>query len=81
MQLPGEQHPSWRKLIDSQGQYQFEFLATKIILFRLNLIYRRNQSPQQMENCVHELWTFFERNSNLPKVQNDLEKIFGEGAI
>lgn len=80
MKLPSEHHPIWKSLIRSRGQYQFEFLATKILLGRLNLKYRRNQSPQEMKKCVHELWTFFERNSDLPKAQNDLKKIFGKGA-
>jgi len=81
MQLPGKQHPIWKGLIRSQGQYQFEFLATKLILGRLHLKYRRNRSHQEMEKCVHELWTFFKKNSDLPKIQNDLKKIFGKGII
>ena len=81
MPLPSEQDPIWKELICGGNQYQFDFLGTKIILGRLNLRYRQNQSPQETEKSVQELRAFFEKNSHLPKVQTDLQKVFGVGVI
>lgn len=79
MQLPSARNPLWKDLIRSENQYQFDFLATKIILGRLNLRYRLNNSPEELDRGVHELRLFFEKNAHLPKVQNDLKRVFGEG--
>lgn len=81
MQLPSARNPIWKDLIRRDNQYQFDFLATKIILSRLNLRCRLNNSPEELDRCVNELRAFFEKNLYLPKVQNDLKRVFGEGAI
>lgn len=79
MQIPSARNPLWKELIRSESEYAFEFLATKIILGRLNLKFRLNNSPEELDRCVYELVAFFEKNSHVPKVQNDLKLIFGEG--
>lgn len=81
MLLPSERNPVWKELILNENKYQFEFLATKIILGRLSLKCRINNSPEELYKCVHELHVFFVKNQHQPKVQNDLKMVFGEGAL
>lgn len=81
MQLPSEQHPIWQELINRKNHYHFEFLAATLLLGKLNLKCRLDKNPQEMERSIHELRSFFERNSHLPKVQSDLRRVFGEGLI
>ncbi len=77
MLIPDKNSAGWKNAICKEGNYQFEFLGTKIILGRLGLKYRVNHTPQILNECVNELWDFFNKNSNIPKVQNDLKKLFG----
>ncbi len=78
MQLPAPTHPKWVNVISGADVPPFEFLATKVLLGRLNLEYKKDPSPDKTNKSVLELRAFFEKNSNLPKVQADLNKIFGE---
>ena len=78
MQLPNKQHPIWQELIRRENHHHFEFLAATLLLGKLNLKCRLDKSPQEMERSIHELSSFFERNSHLPKVQSDLRRVFGE---
>jgi hypothetical protein len=75
MAIPGETHPGWLKAISGQAAQNMEFLATKLLLGRLNQSYKRDASPANLKQCVAELRAFFEKNQNLPKVQGDLKKI------
>jgi hypothetical protein len=75
MTIPNESHPGWLKAISGQGNLQFECLATKVIMGRLNQDYKRDCSPAAAKKCTAELRDFFEKNIKLPKVQADLKKI------
>jgi hypothetical protein len=75
MSIPGDAHPAWLKAISGQGVYKLEFLATKLLLGRLNGAYKKDPSPAKVKEYIAELRAFFEKNSNLPKTQDDLKKI------
>jgi hypothetical protein len=75
MTIPNESHPGWLKAISGQGNLQFECLATKVIMGRLNQDYKRDSSPAAAKKCTVELREFFEKNIKLPKIQADLKKI------
>ncbi len=75
MAIPGETHPGWLKVISGQGDHSMEFLATKLLLGRLNQSYKRDSSPANLKQCVLELREFFQKNEHLPKAQNDLKRI------
>lgn len=75
MAIPGESHPGWLKAISGQGAQNIEFLATKLLLGRLNQSYKRDPSPQNGKQCVKELREFFQKNENLPKAMGDLKHI------
>jgi hypothetical protein len=73
--IPNESHPGWLKAISGQGQLQFSFLATKIIMGRLNRDYKSDSSLAAVRKLTNELRDFFKKNIRLPKVQADLQKI------
>jgi hypothetical protein len=73
--IPNESHPGWLKAITGQGNFEFEFLATKIIMGRLNRDYKKDCSPLAVKKFATELRSFFQKNIKLPKVQADLKKI------
>ena len=75
MTIPNEYHPGWLKAISGQGHFEFEFLATKIIMGRLNRDYRKATTPAAARKLVTELHDFFQKNIKQPKVQADLKKI------
>lgn len=75
MTIPNESHPGWLKAISGQGNFEFEFLATKMVMGRLNKEYNKDSSPSAVKKSVTELRDFFVKNSHLPKAQADLKKI------
>jgi len=77
MEIAAEAHPCWMKAISGQGPQNLEFLATKLILARLNQAYKRDASPDNTRKYVADLREFFHKNSTIPKVQEDLRKIMG----
>ncbi|MBN2069692.1 MAG: hypothetical protein JW739_08660 [Opitutales bacterium] len=81
MPLPNINHPIWKELITKRPEHQFDFFAFKLILSRLNMEYEKNPSPQAIETYARELKAFLEKNANLPKLQNDVRKLFGNGAM
>lgn len=78
MKLPDLSDPKWEKVISGVEVPAVEFLATKVLLSKLTLEYKKDSSPAKTQNSVQELRAFFEKNFNLLKVQADLKKIFGE---
>lgn len=81
MIIPDESHPGWIRAISGQESPGYELLATKILIGRLTLTYEFDPTPETTKKSVAELRTFFERNIDLPKAQNDLKKIFGGTVI
>lgn len=75
MAIPNENHPGWLKAISGQGNFKFEFLATKMIMGRLTNDYKKDPSTANAKKLVSELREFFEKNEKLPKAQADLAKI------
>jgi hypothetical protein len=81
MDVPPVSHPAWKNVVSGNGNYQFEFLATKFLLGYLTLQVKRDSSPQVVQKCAQELHDIFARNVDLISVQRDLIKIFGKGAM
>lgn len=79
MHLPNAEHPAWLQVISGEKIYQYESLATKIILARLNMKFRQDSSPEAIYRYIEELREYFAMNLRLPKVQADLTKIFSQG--
>ncbi|WP_419657494.1 hypothetical protein Dvar_66380 [Desulfosarcina variabilis str. Montpellier] len=75
MTIPNENHPGWLKAISGEGDFKFEFLATKMVMGRLNSNYKKDSSPAATKQLIADLRDFFQQNSKLPKAQADLKKI------
>lgn len=75
MTLPGPNHPNWQKIIAGEISPQIDFLGTKIILSRLNVQYHNDNGS--LRETILELKSFFDQNASVPKVQSDIENIFG----
>ncbi len=77
MLIPSEDHKAWREIITGSVKYDFECLAVKITLGRLNLTMMTDPSPAKLQSCASQLREVFVRNQQLPSIQNDLKQIFG----
>lgn len=69
---------NWRKVLLSDRNYQFKFLAVQILLSRLKQKLKADASPAQMASCINEIKFFFTRYESLPPVQEDLQRILEE---
>ena len=78
MRLPPHEHPGWLKAIRGDLTGSFEYLATKIMLGRLNVVYRLNPSEETAQRCISEIRDFFAKCQDQPKVRQDLAVIQGE---
>ncbi len=76
MDVPPVTNPAWRDIVSGKVKYQFDFLATKMILGWLTTQVKNNPSPRTIQKCAEELHNVFARNANLLVVQHDLRQIF-----
>ncbi len=81
MNVPDATNPKWRQLIVRELSPDINFLATKVLLNRLCMKYEKDPSEERIETSVKELINLFTTNLRVPKVQNDLIKIFGKEII
>lgn len=81
MDVPPVTHPAWRAIVSGQATYDYEFLATKLILRHLTFQVKSQPSPDTVQRCAQELRNVFVRNVGLSCVQRDLSQIFGSGAL
>jgi hypothetical protein len=69
---------NWRKVLLSDYNYQFKFLAIQILLSRLKQKIKADSSPVQMASCINEIKSFFIKYESLPPVREDLQRILEE---
>jgi hypothetical protein len=79
MNIPSLVEPAWLAMLEGRN-LEFEYLATRILIGRLAVTYKAEPTEEVKNDCVKEMIEFFERNQNIPKVQKDLNTIFG-GAL
>lgn len=77
MNVPEISEAKWDEVITTDKEYEFKFLATKILLGRLRLNYKNKNTADELQKCKSELRNFFEKNVNIPVAVNDLNEIFG----
>jgi hypothetical protein len=63
----------WEEIIKGNTTYEFEFLAGKILLSRLQLKYRID--PGSLSQSIDEAKALFEKFDKLPSAKTDLQKI------
>jgi|GEM_PF-876300 len=66
---------TWEDLILEKINFDFHFLALKILLSRLRLKAKTNSSPQSIRGSGEEIKNLFVRFKNLPAAQRDFQKI------
>ena len=81
MNVPSTSHPLWKDIVTGKKQVQFDFLASKMMVGRISILLSTDDSEAVIQKSVQDLHDIFSKNINLPKVQNDLKKLFGEGGL
>lgn len=61
------------KLIKNQVKYESKNLGLNLLIARLQRKYSINQSPEELNNCLHEMKAFFEKYSGI--MAKDIEKL------
>lgn len=77
MGISPQVEPIWSDIITGKVKFDFEFLAAKILQSTLTRSFAKDPTAGNLEKCAKDLRELFIQNSDLPKVQNDLRKIFG----
>ncbi len=78
MKVPNSNHPKWLALVEGEIKPDIEFLGTKILLNKIFADYKTKPNHELASKSINELIHLFEMNIKIPKVQNDLIKIFGK---
>lgn len=81
MDVPPASHPVWSNIVSGQASYEYEFLATKLILRHLTYQVKTQPTTDMIQHCAQELRNIFVRNVNLACVQRDLIQIFGSTVL
>lgn len=81
MDVPAASHSMWGSIVSGKASFEFEFLATKLILRHLTFQVKENPSPDTVLRCAQELRNVFARNLSLSCVQRDLIQVFGGGSL
>jgi hypothetical protein len=81
MDVPPVTHPTWSAIVSGKATYEYEFLATKLILRHLTFQVKSRPSTDTIQRCAQELRNVFVRNAGLSCVQRDLIQIFGSSAL
>ncbi len=78
MDVPPQSHPVWSDIVTGKKKFQFEFLATNLVLGFLTVQVKNDPSPQRIQRCAQQLRDIFVRNSQVLSVQSDLFQVFGK---
>ncbi len=77
MAVPPVTDQIWKDILLGDKKFKFEFLGLKILLGRLMNQIRKNPSQENIDECAAELHNLFAKNTRLPRVKRDLQKILG----
>lgn len=81
MEVPPISHPAWSDIVSGKARYDYEFLATKLILRHLTYQVKSDPSPETIQRCAQDLRNIFVQNLSLACVQRDLIQIFGRDSL
>ena len=77
LEIPPISSSVWTDLVTGKIKPQFEFMALKIKLGTLTRKLTSENSPEDIAEAATEIREIFVQNINLPKIQNDLNKLMG----
>jgi hypothetical protein len=75
MTIPSASDVIWKDMLHKQKQFDFEFLALKMLLGRLIMDVEHDPSDANIEKCAIQLHDLLAKNQNLPSAMNDIQKI------
>ncbi len=70
--LPPESHPTWGRLIDGTIRHEFSYAAAGMLLFNLNIQWRRD--PTRLPLLIQQARAFFQKYQHL--LVWDIQKLF-----
>lgn len=71
-ELPPESHPVWAKLIEGKVSYEFRYAAAGMLVFNLNLQWKR--APSKLPLLTKQIRIFFQKYQHL--LSGDVQKLF-----
>lgn len=74
---PPSSDPRWLDIVSGRNRVDFDFLAAKILLGRLQMIAETDRKQETLRQYATQLGDLMHANAGLPSVQRDLQKIFG----
>jgi hypothetical protein len=75
MTIPSASDVIWKEMLHKQKQFDFEFLALKMLLGRLIMDVEHDPSDANVQKCAIQLHDLLAKNQNLPSAMNDIQKI------
>jgi hypothetical protein len=75
MTIPLASDAIWKDLLFKRKQFDFEFLALKMLLGRLIMSVEHDPSDANVEKCASQLYDMLEKNQHLPSAQHDIQKL------
>lgn len=77
MTIPPATDDVWKDILLLKQNYDFEFLALKMLLGRLTMDIEHDPSPENLAKCAEQLHGLLAQNATLPTAKRDIEKIIG----
>ena len=59
MEIPPLNDKRWKELVIGNIDFKFEFLAIKILLFRIRLNLKKDNSPEKIKKSIEDLRNLF----------------------
>lgn len=73
--VPGKTDPRWKQIVTGNKEYNFSGLATKMLMMRVKMITKTDQSPAKVQEAIDIAHDFFMKNENI--VKDDIKLLFG----
>lgn len=64
----------WEKLLQNPDSFQFQLLGLKILMGRMKMSLKGNNSRENLSKCKEEVYSFFVKNEKI--IQKDFSQIF-----
>ncbi|GAB7079824.1 hypothetical protein [Megalodesulfovibrio paquesii] len=77
MNIPSATNEAWLRIVMGKEKHALRFLAAKVLLGRLVHAVEQDPSPENVADCITQLYQLYASNQHIPKVQEDLRTIFG----
>jgi hypothetical protein len=81
MVLPASSHSIWKDLLTGKVKLDFQFLALKMMLGRIQITLQSDTSQAQFNKSVDDIRNLLIQNANHPKVQSDLALLLSNGGL